>query len=348
MIFTASDFDNHEKVLFCTDTRTNLKAIIAIHSSRLGAAAGGCRMYPYASEREALDDVLRLSRAMTYKNALAGLKLGGGKSVIIGDPAELGASDRLAAFGRCVEALGGAYWTAEDVGVNVDALEHVARTTRYVFGTKSRKGATGDPSAFTARGVFAGLRAAVRHRLGRENILGLRVAVQGVGAVGWELCSLLHNHGAKLVVADHNSGATERARRAFNAQVCASERVHAADVDVLAPCALGGTLNERTILEITATVVAGAANNSLKNAAAGAELRRRGILYAPDFVINAGGMMHASAEIFGSHDTAAVTRAIDGIYETVIRVCSRAQAENTLPELVAQQLAIESLLHAEN
>jgi len=339
MVFSEASFDGHEKVLFCTDAATGLKAIIAIHSTRLGPAAGGCRMFPYPSEPAALDDVLRLSRAMTFKNALAGLRLGGGKSVILGDPADPQAGARLTAFGKCIDALGGAYWTAEDVGVNLDGVEQIARSTQFVFGTRSGQAATGDPSAFTARGVYAGLRAAVRHRLERDSVAGLRVAVQGVGSVGWELCKQLHADGAALIVADRNPQFAARAGRELGAAVVEIDAIHRAEADVFAPCALGGTLNARTIPELKASVVAGAANNPLQEPADGAALRAQGVLYAPDFIVNAGGMMHASGEIFGAYDEAAVAREIEGIYDTVLAVCRRADIEDTQPELVAIKLA---------
>lgn len=339
MVFAEPSFDGHEKVLFCTDAATGLKAIIAIHSTRLGPAAGGCRMFPYPSEHAALDDVLRLSRAMTFKNALAGLRLGGGKSVILCDPADPQADARLTAFGKCIDALGGAYWTAEDVGVNLDGVEQIAKSTRFVFGTRSGLAATGDPSAFTARGVHQGLRAAVRHRLERDSVAGLRVAVQGVGSVGWELCKQLHADGAALIVADRNAEAADRAARELGAKVVEIDAIHRADAEVFAPCALGGTLNAQTVPELKASVVAGAANNPLREPADGAALRARGVLYAPDFIVNAGGMMHASGEIFGTYDEAAVGREIAGIYDTILEVCRRADIEDTQPELVAIKLA---------
>jgi leucine dehydrogenase len=343
MLFESPFFDDHEKVVFCRHLESDLKAIIAIHSTRLGPAAGGCRMFPYASEQQALDDVLRLSRAMTYKNALAGLKLGGGKSVIIADPAQGCAANRLQAFGKRLQALNGEYWTAEDVGVNLEGVEAIARSTRFVFGTRSGLCATGDPSAYTARGVYAGMRAAVRHRLGRDSVAGLKVAVQGVGSVGWALCGILAEAGAELVVADSHPASVARAEQALGAAVMAPEHIHEAEADVFAPCAMGSVLNQHTIPGLRAKVVAGAANNPIATPADAAELRRRGILYAPDFVINAGGMMHASGEIFGVHDEAAVARAIEGIYATVTEICERADAEDISPEIVAVELASERL-----
>jgi leucine dehydrogenase len=343
MLFESPFFDDHEKVVFCRDRQSDLTAIIAIHSTRLGPAAGGCRMFPYASEQQALDDVLQLSRAMTCKNALAGLKLGGGKSVIIADPWATGAKARLGAFGRRIQALNGEYWTAEDVGVDLEGVEAIARGTRFVFGTRSGPSAAGDPSAYTARGVFAGMRAAVRHRLGRDDLAGLTVAVQGVGSVGWQLCRILHQAGAELVVSDRNPDAVRRAEQQLGARSMAPELVHAAEAEVFAPCAMGGVLNQATIPGLRAKVVAGAANNPLATSADAAELSRRGILYAPDFVINAGGMMHASGEIFGVNDEAAVARAIEGIHATITEICRRAEAEARSPEVIALQMANEVL-----
>jgi leucine dehydrogenase len=343
MVFESPVFDDHEKIVFCRDAESDLKAIIAIHSTRLGPAAGGCRMFPYLSEQQALDDVLRLSRAMTYKNALAGLKLGGGKSVIIADPRAAGAKKRLRAFGRRIQALNGEYWTAEDVGVDLEGVEAIAGGTRFVFGTRSGPCATGDPSAYTARGVYAGMRAAVRHRLGRDSLAGLKVAVQGVGSVGFALGRILAEAGAVLIVADRSTDAAERARRDLGAEVVTPGLIHEAEADVFAPCAMGAVLNERTIPGLRAKVVAGAANNPIATPADSVDLRRRGILSAPDFVINAGGMMHASGEIFGVRDEAAVARAIEGIYGTVNEICERADAEDRPPEVIAVELASERL-----
>ena len=343
MVYELAAFDRHEKVLFYNDVRTGLRAIIAVHSTRLGPAAGGCRMYPYRSEADALDDVLRLSRAMTYKNSLAGLKLGGGKAVILGDPRANNATNRLIEFGKCVQSLSGLYWTAEDVGVNLASVEQIAKSTKYVFGTRTGAHATGDPSMFTARGVYEGLRAAVKHRLARDTVAGLRVAVQGVGSVGRELCRLLHQAGVRLIVADHDGAAAQAAQREFDAQVVPSDHIYAADAEVFSPCALGGTLNKDTIPRLIAQVVAGAANNPLATPEDGAALSRRGILYAPDFVVNAGGMIHASGEIFGRYDAEEVEQTIGRIYDTVLEIFVRAQAEGTPPESIALRMAQERL-----
>jgi leucine dehydrogenase len=336
----------HERIVFCHDPACGLRGIIAIHSRTLGPAAGGCRMLPYTSDDDALADVLRLSEAMTYKNALAGLALGGGKSVLLGDPRRHKTPELLRAFGRCVSELGGAYWTAEDVGIGVQDVEEIAAASEYVFGTRIRAAGTGDPSAFTARGVYQGIRAAIWETRGAPNLKGVRVAVQGVGAVGFELCRLLAAESASLVIADPSVQALGRVQAAFDAEVVTPERIHAVDADVFSPCALGGVINQNTLPALGARIIAGAANNQLESPACGVELWRRGILFAPDFLINAGGMMHASGEIFGHFDEQAVMRAIDGIYDSALGVFERARKEAVAPELVCLQVARERIANA--
>lgn len=336
-VFHSASFDDHEQVIFCRDAAAGLTAIIAIHSTKLGPAAGGCRRYAYASVQAALDDVLRLSRAMTYKNALAGLPLGGGKSVILLDPA-VGRSDQaLRAFGAHVERLGGSYWTAEDVGVGLADVAQIGAATQHVFGT------TGDPSPFTARGVFQGLRAAVQYRLQRSELSGLHVAVQGVGAVGRNLCRLLAERGVRLTVTDLHAQAAAEMAAEFGAEIVGGDEIYGVDADVFAPCALGATVNEGTASRLRATIVAGAANNALATPKDGVTLRERNILFAPDFVINAGGMMHAGREILGSYDERQVNSSIDGIYGTSMELFARATLRGTTPEVEATRLAIERL-----
>ncbi len=313
-VFDDSAFDDHERVLFCRDAASGLSAIIAIHSTALGPAAGGCRVWRYASEQDAIHDVLRLSQGMSYKNAMAGLAFGGGKAVIL-KGADFTPDDALfEKFGDFVDSLGGRYITAEDVGMSVAIMEVVARRTRYVTGLAMKEGhAGGDPSPKTAWGVFKGIAAAVRHKLGRDDLAGLTVAVQGVGNVGYQLCRYLSEAGAKLVVADIDEKRVAAACEEFGAEAAGLDEILFQPVDVLAPCALGAILNERSIPKIRARVVAGSANNQLETAADGRRLADAGILYAPDYVINAGGIINVAAEYYGTADDAAVIAQVEAI-----------------------------------
>ena len=302
-VFSNPAFDNHERVLFCHDKPTGLCAIIAIHSTALGPAAGGTRLWTYPDDDAALYDVLRLSQGMSYKNAMAGLKFGGGKAVIIRTP-DFDASDALfERFGEFVDTLGGDYVTAEDVGMSVEIMETIARRTRYVSGLPLRSGkAGGDPSPKTAYGIFHGIQAAAKARLGRDDLDGLRVAVQGVGHVGYYLCRLLHGAGATLVVSDLDDSRVERVCNEFGARRADSADILLADVDVFAPCALGAILDAESIPGIRARIIAGGANNQLRSPEDGQRLADAGILYAPDYVINAGGIINVACEYFGDVD----------------------------------------------
>ena len=306
-VFSNPAFDDHERVLFCRDEPTGLCAIIAIHSTALGPAAGGTRLWSYADDNDALYDVLRLSQGMSYKNAMAGLKFGGGKAVIM-KTAGFEASDALfERFGEFVESLGGDYVTAEDVGMSVDIMEKIARKTRFVSGLPLKSGkAGGDPSPKTAYGIFCGIEAAVRARLGRDHLEGIRVAVQGAGHVGYYLCKHLREAGAALVVSDIEEERVDRICEEFGAERAATTEILHADVDVLAPCALGAILDEESIPGIRASIIAGGANNQLRSAADGQRLADAGILYAPDYVINAGGIINVACEYFGDVDDAGV------------------------------------------
>ena len=307
-VFSNPAFDNHERVLFCRDEPTGLCAIIAIHSTALGPAAGGTRLWTYANDDEALYDVLRLSQGMSYKNAMAGLRFGGGKAVIM-KTADFDANDALfERFGEFVETLGGDYVTAEDVGMSVEIMETIARRTRFVSGLPLQSGkAGGDPSPKTAYGIYCGIHAAVKARLGRDDLEGLRVAVQGVGHVGYYLCKLLHEAGATLVVSDMDQARVDRVCGEFSAETVGSAEVLDANVDVLAPCALGAILHEESIPGIKARIIAGGANNQLRSPEDGKRLADAGILYAPDYVINAGGIINVACEYFGGVDDAGVT-----------------------------------------
>ena len=335
-VFNHSEFDGHHQVAFCHDSDSGLKAIIAIHNLSRGPALGGCRMWHYASDDEALTDALRLARGMTYKSALANLPYGGGKSVIIGDPRSMKSDALFRAMGRFVESLGGRYIVAEDVGISVADVETMGRETRHVAGTSA--GGVGDPSPATAYGVFMGIRAAVKHQLGKDNLDGLRVAVQGLGHVGYHLCRYLADAGAKLIVTDINQRSVAQTVEAFGAIAVAPEEIYSVEADVYAPCALGATINDATIDLLKAPIVAGSANNQLAEPRHGAELQRRGVLYAPDFVINAGGIIVISHEGPGYVEAEAFSH-IARIQDTLGEIFRRAEAQGLPTSDAADRLA---------
>ena len=341
-VFDAPGFDDHELVVFGRDSDSGLKAIVAIHDTTLGPALGGCRMWPYASEDEALADVLRLSQAMTYKHALADTGQGGGKAVVIGDSKTDKTPALMHALGRLVDTLGGRYITAEDVGTSVADMDEVRRATRHVAGHSGE--GSGDPSPVTAYGVVCGIRAAVRHKLGRADLGGLKVAVQGVGHVGYALCGYLSEAGARLFVSDINDGALRRALEAYSAVAAAPDEIHGLDVDVFAPCALGGALNDATIPRIRASIVAGAANNQLAEAGHGRDLAERGILYAPDYVINAGGVINIS--LADDYDRDHAMRKAEKISDTLAQIFRRADADGLPTNQVADRMARERIAAA--
>lgn len=339
-MFDHPDFDGHEKVMMVEDEASGLRAIIAVHSTALGAAAGGCRLWGYDSSAAALSDALRLSRGMSFKNAMANLPMGGGKAVILGPVA---ADNRVAvmqAFGRAVNSLNGQYITAEDVGVGVADMEIVATQTKFVSGLSAAAGKSGgDPSPYTARGVRVGIEAAVRAKLNRPEVAGLKVSVQGLGHVGMYLCEELYNLGANLVVADINPARVGEAQARFGASAVSVDDILTQDVDVVAPCALGGTISEYAARYIRAGIVAGAANNQLATPEAGRLLDERGILYAPDYVINAGGIIMVNGEISGNNDKAVVTAAVDAIGPRLDEIFARAKSENVITNEVADAMA---------
>jgi leucine dehydrogenase len=342
-IFDMREFDGHELVVFGHDAPTGLRAIIAIHSSVLGPAAGGCRMWPYATTAEAVADVLRLSGGMSYKNALAGLPFGGGKAVIMGDSRRK-TPELFEAFGRLVDSLDGRYITAEDVGTTLADMTNVARATRYVAGLSAAPGAAGgDPGPKTALGVFLGIKAAVKFRLGRTDLEGATVAVQGVGGVGYHLCGLLAAEGARLSAADVRPAAVQRVCEEFRARAVSVEEVLSLEADVLAPCALGAVLNAHSIPRLRARVVAGAANNQLAQGQDGTALLAAGVLYAPDYVINAGGIINVAREYQGGGSEAQVTADIQGIPVRLTEIFERARRENRPTNAIADQMARERL-----
>jgi leucine dehydrogenase len=339
-VFEMPEFDRHEEVIFHTDAGTGLRAIVAIHSTVLGPAAGGCRMWTYASSADAVADVLRLSRGMSYKSALAGLAFGGGKAVIMADPKRPKSPELFEAYGRFVDSLGGRYITAEDVGTTTTDMESVARHTRYVSGLTRHAGDVGgDPGPKTAQGVYLGLKAAVKFRLGRSDLQDLKIAVQGVGGVGYHLCRLLGAEGARLVVADVRAAATERVADECGAVVVAAPDVLLHDVDVFAPCALGGILNAQSIPRLGAKIVAGAANNQLALDRDGLSLHAAGVLYAPDYVINAAGIINVFHEYYAISSEAQVNAAIAGIPARLTDIFERSRRENRPTNSVADELA---------
>ena len=338
-----SRLEGHEQVVFCSDPDSGLRAIIAVYSTALGPALGGTRFYPYASEDDALQDVLNLSRAMAYKAACAGLDLGGGKAVIIGDPRTDKTEVLLRAYGRFVESLAGRYFTACDVGTVVADMDVVARESRYVTGRSPEAGGAGDSSVLTAFGVFQGMRAAARHTWGSASLSGRRVGVSGVGKVGRHLVGHLVEDGAQVIVADVSPAAVAAVRQRHpDVEECAAADLPHRPLDVFSPCALGGALDDDTVAGLSARVVCGGANNQLAHPGTEKLLADRGILYAPDYVVNAGGLIQVADEIGGFSEQRARAKAT-GIFETTARVFELADEEGVPPAVAADRLAEERM-----
>ena len=333
-LFTHPDFDDHEQVVFARDARAGLTAIIAVHDTALGPALGGCRIWRYAGEDEAVADVLRLSRGMTYKAALAGLALGGGKSVVLADAQTEKTPAMMHALGRAVERLGGRYIVAEDVGASVADMDAIATATAHVSGTSAT---VGDPSPWTARGVYLAMQAAAQHRWG-SGVNGRTVSVTGLGKVGAALCRYLAGAGARLVVSDIRGEAVCRIVQETGAAAIEPDAAHAAEADIFAPCALGAGLNARTIPEIRARLVCGAANNQLATAGDGDRLAARDILYAPDYLVNAGGLISVARVKLGLDEHAAEAK-VQAIPETLVQVFRSAEQQGTHPAAAADRLA---------
>ena len=338
MLFETLDTSGHEQVVFCHNREAGLKAIIALHSTRLGPALGGVRMRPYPDSEAALNDALRLSRTMTYKNALAGLNVGGGKAVIIGDPKTDKSEVLLRAFGHFVESLGGRYITAEDVGTDVNDMEHIYLETGYVTGVHQVHGGSGDPAPFTAYGALQALMASLNRKLGHEEVGKTRIAVQGLGHIGMELVKLLKERGAKLFVTDLDSALVDRAVAEYGAEAVSPEAIYEVDADVFAPCALEGAIDERTLPRLKARIICGTANNQLSSHAIGEELHRLGVLYAPDYVVNAGGVMNVSLEIDGYNRERAM-RLIRSIYHNLDKVFALSERDGLTPQQAADRIA---------
>ncbi len=350
-MFELPDFDAHERVGLFHDPATGLRAIIAIHSTALGPAAGGCRLWRYPGTAQALTDALRLSRGMSYKNAMAGLALGGGKAVLLGPlPHEGGPGAREAAFhafGDMVDSLGGSYVTAEDVGVSVEDMRAVAGRTQFVSGLPTDAGDAaavgGDPSPFTARGTLRGIEAVARHRLGRSSLDGLRISVQGLGHVGGHLCALLAEAGAVLTVADTDHARAAAVAAATHAEAVAPGEILARSVDIFAPCAMGAVVTQDVAHGIEVAAICGAANNQLATPRAGAILAERGIAYAPDYVVNAGGIIAIAAEYLGGQSRAEVLAQVDAIGPRISGLLERAAEAGLPPGRLADTLAQERI-----
>ena len=332
----------HEQVVFCADPQSGLRAVIAVYSTALGPALGGTRFFPYATEEEAVTDALALSKAMAYKNSLAGLDLGGGKAVIIGDPRTDKTEALLRAYGRFVESLGGRYITAEDVGTYIPDMDVVAQETRFVTGRSPANGGGGDPSINTAYGVLKGMQAVAEELWNEHELAGRHVVVQGVGKVGGHLCQLLHQAGARLTVADVDLDNVARAVREFGADTVEPGKAHAVECDIFAPCALGAVVNDDTLPELKCAAIAGSANNVLARDEHGYALRQLGILYAPDYVVNAGGLINVADELQGYSPERAKDK-VEGVYGAVRDIIHRAKAEGIPTSEAADRIATDRM-----
>lgn len=345
-IWSSPEFDDHEHVSFFSDPKTGLRVIVSIHSSVLGPAVGGTRFKAYENDQLAVDDALRLSRAMSYKSALAGMPVGGGKAVIIGNPSETKTRELLHAYGRFLNRLGDQFTTGEDVGILGEDVATINEVCPHVGGISSE--GAGDPSVHTADGVMYGLQAVLEHRMQRSSFDSVHIAVEGLGAVGWGVAKRLHAAGAKLTVSDIRADVAARAALEFDAKFAPVGEIHAADVDIYAPCALGGVITENTASEIRACAVAGAANNQLASKEAGDALRARDITYAPDYVMNAGGVISALEETckiknINQHAVPPLSQRLAGIYSRLLEILEEARRKGVGPEVVAEHKAREIL-----
>lgn len=338
-VFGQLSFDNHEQIVFCNDKDTGLKAIIGIHNTTLGPALGGTRMWAYQSEWDALNDVLRLSRGMTYKSAITGLNLGGGKAVIIGDAKTQKSPELMLKFGEFVHSLGGRYITAEDVGMATADMDLVRTVTPFVTGISEEKGGAGNPSPITAYGVFMGMKAAAKYKFGTDDLENRVIYVEGIGNVGEALVEHLSNEGAKIYITDINQERLEEVRDKYSVNIYGGNNLYEEPMDIYAPCALGATVNDTTIHQLTAKVIAGAANNQLANEQKhGLILREKGIVYAPDFLINAGGIINVYAEL-ENYDKKEIMRKTENIYNTTLEILTNAETHNITTHQAAFDIA---------
>jgi leucine dehydrogenase len=338
-IFERMAHRDHEQVVFCSDRASGLRAIIAVHNTTLGPALGGCRMWPYATESEALEDVLRLSRGMTYKAAVAGLNLGGGKAVIMGDPKKDKSEALFRSFGRFVHSLGGRYITAEDVGTGVREIEWVRMETPYVTGIGRALGGSGDPSPMTAWGVYIGMKACTRRAFQTSDLSRFTVAIQGLGSTGYWLAKYLHQDGVRLFVTDIDEDRVRQAVEEFGAEGVSPDAIYDLDVDVFAPCALGGVINDDTLKRLRCKIVAGSANNVLaEEERHGPMLREKGILYAPDYVINCGGLINVANEIEG-YNAERAKRQVEHVYDVLDEIFEITKREDIPAAVAANRVA---------
>jgi leucine dehydrogenase len=343
MCFDHEEFDSHEEIVFVHDVVSGLKAIIAIHDTRLGPALGGTRYWPYADTEEACRDVLRLSKGMTYKNALAGLNFGGGKAVILAQSIQQKSPALLRAYAEALNCLKGRFITGEDVGVSVADVDRIRMHTPFIAGTSTTKAASGDPSRVTAEGVFLSLATTAEAAFGGTDLQGVRVGVQGLGAVGWKLAEKLHNAGATLVVSDIDPAKTAKAAEVFGATIVDPDAILTQDMDVFAPCGLGRILDEKSVAGLRARAVAGAANNQLASPEVDRLLFQRGVLYAPDYVINAGGVLNVAAEAEGAYDAGKVMEQVRRIPARLKTIFNRSKAMARPTGLIADEMAQEIL-----
>lgn len=341
-LFTYMEKYDYEQLVFCQDKTSGLKAIIAIHDTTLGPALGGTRMWTYDNEEAAIEDALRLAKGMTYKNAAAGLNLGGGKTVIIGDPLKDKNDEMFRAFGRYIQGLAGRYITAEDVGTTVMDMDLIHEETDYVTGISPAFGSSGNPSPVTAYGVYRGIKAAAMEAFGDDSLEGKTIAVQGVGNVAFTLCRHLHEEGAKLIVTDINKASVQRAVDEFGATAVEPNEIYGVECDIFTPCALGAVINDQTLEVLKAQVVAGAANNQLKESRHGDILHERGIVYAPDYVINAGGVINVADELYGYNRERAMKN-VEKIYDNVAKVFEIAKRDGVPSYVAADKMAEERI-----
>lgn len=344
-VFEKLHEDNFEQIVFCHDRRVGLKSIISIHNSALGPATGGCRMWDYKSEEDALYDVLRLSKGMTYKASISGLSMGGGKSIIIGSE-KIKSPELLARYGEFIESLAGRYITAKDVGINANDLRTVKSKTKYILGVEGEKNSSGDPSPVTSWGVYNGMRACAEKAFGKTQMTGLTIALQGLGSVNYYLAKHLAKEGAKLVGCDINQEMIARARGEFEIEIVDPEKIYDVKCDIFSPGALGATINEKTLKRLNCRVIAGAANNQLETPHDGDHLHQKGFIYAPDYAINAGGLINIFHEREGYNKEKAWAQ-VAGIYDTIRGILDRSERDNVPAYIVADKISLERVQNAE-